>query len=79
MMFHVCVYLMYNLLLNHQRLLKPLHDQFKIKRVVTSTYQSVSGGGKNHMMELEEQTKSVLENTVALKKQTYICTITRIK
>ena len=41
--------------------LKPLHDQFKIKRVVTSTYQSVSGGGKNHMMELEEQTKSVLE------------------
>ena len=42
--------------------LKPLHDKFKIKRVVTSTYQSVSGGGKNHMMELEEQTKSVLEN-----------------
>ena len=40
--------------------LKPLHDQFKIKRVVTSTYQSVSGGGNNHMMELEEQTKSVL-------------------
>jgi len=42
--------------------LKPLHDEFKIKRIVTSTYQSVSGGGKNHMMELEEQTKSVLEN-----------------
>ena len=42
--------------------LKSIHDQFKIKRVVTSTYQSVSGGGKNHMMELEEQTKSVLEN-----------------
>ena len=42
--------------------LKPIHDQFKIKRVVTSTYQSVSGGGKNHMMELEEQTKSILEN-----------------
>jgi len=41
--------------------LKPLHDQFKIKRIVTSTYQSVSGGGKNHMIELEEQTKSVLE------------------
>ena len=41
--------------------LKPLHDKFNIKRVVTSTYQSVSGGGKNHMMELEEQTKSVLE------------------
>ena len=42
--------------------LKPIHDQFKIKRVVTSTYQSVSGGGKKHMIELEEQTKSVLEN-----------------
>ena len=41
--------------------LKPLHDLFKIKRVVTSTYQSVSGGGKNHMIELEEQTKSILE------------------
>jgi len=42
--------------------LKPIHDQFKIKRVVTSTYQSVSGGGKKHMIELEEQTKSLLEN-----------------
>ena len=41
--------------------LKPIHDKFKIKRVVISTYQSVSGGGKNHMIELEEQTKSVLE------------------
>jgi len=42
--------------------LKPIHDKFKIKRVVVSTYQSVSGGGKNHMMELEQQTKLVLEN-----------------
>ena len=42
--------------------LKPIHDQFKIKRVVTSTYQSVSGGGKKHMIELEEQSKSILEN-----------------
>jgi len=41
--------------------LKPIHDQFKIKRVVTSTYQSVFGGGKNHMTELKEQTKSILE------------------
>ena len=40
--------------------LKPLHDQFKIKRVVVSTYQSVSGAGKNHMIELEEQSKLVL-------------------
>ena len=41
--------------------LKPLHDQFKIKRVVVSTYQSVSGAGKNHMTELEQQSKLVLD------------------
>ena len=42
--------------------LKPLHDSYKIKRVVVSTYQSVSGGGKAPMDELVEQTKSVLNN-----------------
>ena len=42
--------------------LKPLHDLFIIKRIVVSTYQSVSGGGKAPMDELIEQTKSVLEN-----------------
>ena len=42
--------------------LKPLHDNFKIKRVVTSTYQSVSGGGKAPMDELIEQTKLFLDN-----------------
>jgi aspartate-semialdehyde dehydrogenase len=42
--------------------LKPLHDAFKIKRVVTSTYQSVSGGGKAPMDELIEQTKLFLDN-----------------
>jgi len=41
--------------------LKPLHDLFIIKRIVVSTYQSVSGGGKAPMDELIEQTKSVLE------------------
>ena len=41
--------------------LKPLHDQFKIKRVIVSTYQSVSGAGKVHMNELEEQSKLVLD------------------
>ena len=41
--------------------LKPLHDLFSIKRIVVSTYQSVSGGGKAPMDELIEQTKSVLE------------------
>ena len=41
--------------------LKPLHDEFNIKRVVISTYQSVSGGGKAPMDELIEQTKLSLE------------------
>ncbi len=41
--------------------LKPLHDKFKIKRVIVSTYQSVSGAGNAHMNELEEQSKKVLQ------------------
>ena len=39
--------------------LKPLHDRFGIKRVVVSTYQSVSGAGKEAMDELFNQTRSV--------------------
>ncbi len=39
--------------------LKPLHDEFKIKRVVVSTYQSVSGAGKEAMDELWNQTKGM--------------------
>ena len=39
--------------------LKPLHDKAKITRVVISTYQSVSGAGKEAMDELFAQTKSV--------------------
>src|SRR5215211_2852622 len=39
--------------------LKPLHDKAKIKRVVVSTYQSVSGAGKDGMDELDRQTKSL--------------------
>src|SRR2546421_11128099 len=39
--------------------LKPLHDKAKIKRVVVSTYQSVSGAGKDAMEELDRQTKAV--------------------
>ena len=42
--------------------LKPLHDLFKIKRVIISTYQSTSGAGKAPMDELVEQTKLSLEN-----------------
>ena len=41
--------------------LKPLHDLFKIRRVVVSTYQSVSGGGKAPMDELIDQTKLYLD------------------
>lgn len=39
--------------------LKPLHDRAKIKRVVVSTYQSVSGTGKDAIDELWNQTKGV--------------------
>ena len=39
--------------------LKPLHDEAKIKRVVVSTYQSVSGSGKEAMDELFRQTRAV--------------------
>jgi aspartate-semialdehyde dehydrogenase len=37
--------------------LKPLHDKFKVKRVVVATYQSVSGAGKEGMDELLANTK----------------------
>src|SRR5258708_76690 len=39
--------------------LKPLHDAARIKRVVVSTYQSVSGAGKQGMDELFRQTRAV--------------------
>ncbi len=42
--------------------LKPLHDAAKIKRVVVSTYQSVSGSGKEAMDELFNQTKGIYMN-----------------
>jgi aspartate-semialdehyde dehydrogenase len=45
--------------------LKPLHDRFKIKRVVVSTYQSVSGAGKEGMDELFNQTKASFVNDPA--------------
>ncbi len=41
--------------------LKPLHEEFKIKRIVVSTYQSVSGAGKGPMDELIDQTKLALD------------------
>jgi len=42
--------------------LKPLHDAATIKRVVVSTYQSVSGSGKGAMDELFNQTKGIFVN-----------------
>ncbi|OPY59103.1 MAG: Aspartate-semialdehyde dehydrogenase [Pelotomaculum sp. PtaU1.Bin035] len=42
--------------------LKPIHDAAKIKRVVVSTYQAVSGAGLEAIDELTAQTKAVLRN-----------------
>ena len=40
--------------------LKPLYDLSKIKRIVVSTYQAVSGGGKEAMAELEQQVQDIV-------------------
>lgn len=40
--------------------LKPLHDAAGLKRVIVSTYQSVSGAGKEAMDELEHQTRAIM-------------------
>mgnify|MGYP001192679406 CR=1 FL=1 len=50
--------------------LKPLHDAARIKRVVVSTYQSVSGAGREGMDELFHQTRAVFVND-ALEKQKF--------
>ncbi len=42
--------------------LKPLHDKYRIKRVVVSTYQSVSGAGKDGMDELWAQSRAMYVN-----------------
>lgn len=42
--------------------LKPLYDISKIKRIVVSTYQAVSGAGREGMLELEEQVKQINNN-----------------
>src|SRR5512147_1067455 len=49
--------------------LKPLHDKATIKRVVVSTYQSVSGAGKDAMDELFSQTKAVYTNDELVNKK----------
>jgi len=49
--------------------LKPLHDVAIINRIVVSTYQSVSGAGKEPMDELWEQTKNIYTNKNIEKKK----------
>ena len=48
--------------------LKPLHDEYKIKRVVVSTYQAVSGAGKSSVDELFQQTKDYLNEKKIISK-----------
>ena len=48
--------------------LKPLHDKYKIKRVIVSTYQAVSGAGKASVDELFSQTRDYLNNKKVVSK-----------
>ncbi len=49
--------------------LKPLHERFRIKRVMVATYQSVSGAGKEGMDELYAHTKAVFVNDLTRPEQ----------
>ena len=49
--------------------LKPLDDKYKIKRIVYSTYQAVSGAGRNGVLDLENGIKNYMEN-MKLKGET---------
>ena len=49
--------------------LKPLHDIARIKRVVVSTYQSVSGAGREAMDELFNQTRGIYVNDAMKREQ----------
>ena len=48
--------------------LKPLHVEYKIKRIIVSTYQAVSGAGKKAMDELFDQTKNFLDKKIIESK-----------
>ncbi len=50
--------------------LKPIHDAAKIKRIVVSTYQAVSGTGKRAIRELESQVLAIYNNQ-EVKKEVY--------
>ncbi len=49
--------------------LKPLHDRFRVKRVVVATYQSVSGAGKEGMDELWAQSRAMYVNDPVTAQQ----------
>ena len=49
--------------------LKPLHDKFRVRRVVVATYQSVSGAGKEGMDELWVQSKGMFVNDAPTAQQ----------
>ena len=51
--------------------LKPLHDRARVRRVVVSTYQSVSGAGKDGMDELWDQTKSIYNPVTEVAPSTF--------
>ncbi len=48
--------------------LKPIHDRFRVKRVVVSTYQSVSGAGRDAMEELSAQVRQLFNMKPVEKK-----------
>ena len=48
--------------------LKPLHDAARIKRVVVSTYQAVSGTGQKAIVELENQVRQLFNGQEATNK-----------
>jgi len=48
--------------------LNPIHRRYRIKRIVVSTYQAVSGTGQKAIVELLEQTRAFLENRPVEKK-----------
>jgi aspartate-semialdehyde dehydrogenase len=50
--------------------LKPIHDAARIKRIVVSTYQAVSGTGKRAIKELESQVLAIY-NQQEIKKEVY--------
>ena len=41
--------------------LKPIHDQYRIRRIFVSTYQSVSGSGQKAIEELKQQSRNILD------------------